>query len=203
MSKKKINGQAVYEAEPVSRQAKTKREANTSPVPDINIRELVEERNWTALGGLALIALGVLYLFEGLLGLDISLWSVGLLGIGGWLMLDAWSNYQDNNRTWVQRDRNRLVGGAVIVLIGLAGILDLNLWEWVLLGIGGWLMIDAYQRYERNGHEWTTKARNRMIGGIVVAALGAISLFSLSNAWSLVLIVLGGAMLFGYIGGNR
>jgi hypothetical protein len=176
---------------------------NNKSLPGINIRELVEERNWTALAGLGLIVIGILYVFGDFIGLDFHLWNVILLGIGGALMLDAWSKYQDNGRSWTEQSRSRMAGGAVITLVGLLSIFDLSGWGWPLLAIGGWLIYDARKKYEQNGRVWVEPARSRMIGGAVIAVIGLFGFVHLLSTWPLVLIILGGAMLFGLIGGKR
>lgn len=176
---------------------------NNKSLPGINVRELIAERNWTALAGLGLIIVGILYVFGDFLGMDLNLWNVILIGIGGALMVDAWSKYQDHGRTWTQQSRSRMTGGVVIALVGLLSIFNLSGWGWFLVILGGWLIYDAWQKYEQNGRVWVDLARNRMIGGVVILALGLFGFIHLLSTWPLVLIILGGAMLFGLIGGKR
>jgi hypothetical protein len=167
------------------------------PLPGINIQELIAERNWVALGGLALIALGVLYMVQDVLGIDFNLWSVALVGLGGWLMIDGWQSYQDHHRTWVGASRNRVVAGAVIALVGLVSVLDISGWTLFLLVIAGVLGYDARQKYEANGRVWTEPARTRMIAAAVIGVIGLFGLLNLWSTWPLLLIVLGAVMLFG------
>lgn len=176
---------------------------NNKPLPDINIRELVQERNWTALAGLGLIVVGILYIVGSFFGLDFDLWNIILLGIGGALMLDAWSKYQDHGRTWTEQSRSRMTGGAVITAVGLLSIFDLSGWSWPLLLLGGWLIYDARKKYEQNGRMWIEPARGRMIFGVIIVVIGLFGFTHLLSTWPLVLIILGGAMLFGLIGGKR
>lgn len=194
----------VNEAEPVY-ESKTKRNGTggRSSLPDINITQLIEERNWAALGGLALVAIGILYLVQDILGMDFNLWSLAMLGIGGWLMADAWQRYDRAGRNWVGNSRNRMIGGAVIALIGLFAILDMSGWGFFLLAIGGLLMFDAWQKYDRAGRVWVGNTRSRMIGGGAAALIGAFGLLHTWSTWPLILIIVGVAMLYGHIGGKR
>jgi hypothetical protein len=176
---------------------------NNKPLPDINIRELVEERNWTALAGLGLIVVGILYIVGDFFGLDFHLWNIILLGIGGALMLDSWSKYQDHGRTWTEQSRSRMTGGAVITVVGLLSIFNLSGWGWALVALGGWLIYDARKKYEQHGRVWVEPARSRMIFGVIIVVIGLFGFIHLLSTWPLVLIILGGAMLFGLIGGKR
>ncbi len=168
---------------------------NNRPIPGINIPELIKERNWTALAGLGLILVGFLYLFGDLLDLDFNLWSIALLGVGGWLAYDGWTQYNAADRRWTDQSRNRLVGGVVIALVGLLSIFNLSGWAWLLLLLSGALLYDATQRYERAGRRWTDKARSRLMGAGVLGLLALASLINLWAAWPLILIGIGVAML--------
>ncbi|HML23625.1 MAG TPA: hypothetical protein PKD09_18360 [Aggregatilinea sp.] len=168
---------------------------NKGPIPGINIPELIEDRNWTALGGLSLILVGILYLFGDIFDLDFNLWSLALLGIGGWLAYDGWTDYNRMSRHWTDRSRNRVVGGLAIVLVGALSIFNLSGWAWLLMLGAAVLLYDAYQRYQRAGRVWTDKARSRMIFGGVLALLALSSLINLWAAWPLILIGIGVAML--------
>lgn len=169
---------------------------NNRPIPGINLRELIEERNWAALAGLGLIVVGFLYLFGDILNLDFNLWSIALLGIGGWLAYDGWTEYNQAGRLWTERSRNRIAGGAVIAFIGAISIFEMSGWTWFLLIIGGVLLYDAYQRYQRAGRVWTERSRTRLYGGIALVVIGLFGLINLWVAWPLILIGIGVALLF-------
>ena len=168
---------------------------NNRPIPGINIPELIEERNWTALAGLGLILVGFLYLFGDILDLDFNLWSFALLGIGGWLAYDGWTKFSRAGHHWTDQSRNRVVGGAVIVLVGALSIFNLSGWAWLLLLASAALLYDAYQRYERAGRTLSDKARSRLIFGGILALIALSSLINVWAAWPLILIGIGVAML--------
>jgi hypothetical protein len=182
---------------------KRKRSSHARAIPGINLQELVAERNWSALAGLGLIAFGLLYLVQDFFGIHFNLWSVGLIGIGGFLMIDAWQTYQENDHTWAGAARNRMTGGAVIALIGLIAALNLSGWTLLLLAIAGALGFDSWQKYQDSGRVWTGKARKRMVAAVVVGLIGLASLIHWWSTWPLLLIILGAAMFFGHIGGKR
>lgn len=171
--------------------------ADPRPVPPVDLRALYEERNWPALAGLALIAVAVLYVLQGAFDLSLNLWSLLLLGIGAWLVGDAWNTYERAERRWVENSRNRMLAGGLVLLVGMVGIVAIDWWSVLLLGIGGWLGYDAWQRYERAGRVWTRTARHRRLAAVVLGVIGLTSLFNLGSAWPLILILIGGAMLFG------
>lgn len=179
----------VKEAERVSpgvrRNGQRKNGTARSSIPDINIRELYAERNWAALTGLGLIALGIITLIQDFIGLHLEVWSLALIGIGGWLMYDAWEKYQANGKRWNEHARARMTGGSVISLIGLLAILEISGLGLMLIAIGGWLLYDAWQRYEKNGRIMSNSIRNRVLVG------GGMALFGLFMNGPLVLIVLG------------
>jgi len=187
--------------EPITKE-KRKRGENGS-LPDVNVRDLVEERNWSALAGLALIAVGVLYLVQDILGFDLNLWNLLMLGVGGWLMVQSWRAYQANGRVWIEPHRTRMIAGAAIGFVGLISAFHLAGWEWLLLAIAGALMYVARQEYIQNGRAWTPRSRSRMTGGVVIGLIGLFGLINLWSTWPLLLIVVGAAMLFGFIGGGR
>lgn len=172
------------------------RSRDNRPIPGINVRELIEERNWAALAGLGLVVVGLLSLFGDLLDLDFNLWSAGLLAIGGWLAFDGWQRYERAGRRWSDQSRNRLVGGSLIAGVGALSIMELGGWEWFLLVIAGALLYNAYQHYERAGNVWTEQSRSRLIGGIAVALIGLFGLINMWATWPLILIGVGVAMLF-------
>lgn len=175
---------------------KTKRATDTRAVPGIDVRQLIEERNWAALAGLALIGVALLTVFQRTLDVNFNLWSLLLLGIGGWLAFESYQRYTQQGRTWVGNTRNRLLAGALIALIGLLGILDVNWWGLLLIGVGGWLGFDTYQQVESAGGTWTDHLRNRMIAAAVIGGLGLFGFLNLGSAWPLILIVIGAAMLY-------
>jgi hypothetical protein len=208
------SGTVTDEAEPISSE-KPKRHNGTDPhkkkkhtpdsgaVPGINFRELYEERNWTALAGLGLIAVGVLYLFQGLLSIHLNLWSLALLGVGGWLVVDAWQRYTAAGQVWVENTRTRLMVGGLAALVGLLGMLDVNWAALFLMGAGGWLGYDTWQKYEANGRAWTDRTRNRMFVAAALGVLGLYSFLHLGSSWPVVLIIIGAAMVYRRVSRNR
>lgn len=210
MSEKLNDSGATYEAEPIpvelrksnGSDPRQKRKNTGDPLPGINIRELVDERNWTALAGLALIGLGALYIIQRTLNLDFVLWAWMLLAAGGWLMADAWQKYRAAGQRWVGHTRNRMVGGAVTALVGLLGTLHISWSGLSLLGFGAWLGYDAWRKYNAAGHVWTERTRRRMVVAGGVALLGLFILLPSWSAWPLLVIVVGGVMLYRHIGGK-
>ncbi len=178
-----------------------KSKRGTDPLPGINLRELYEERNWTALSGLALIGVGVLYLIGDMLGMNFNLWALSLLGIGGWLMFDGWQSYQAADQQWVEKSRNRFFGGGVIVLVGLLGTLHLNWWGVLLLGVAGWLGYDTWRKVEDSGGDWSDHARNRALAAGVIGVIGLFGLVNLGSAWSWLLVLAGGIMIYRHLRG--
>jgi hypothetical protein len=208
------SGTATDEAEPISSD-KPKRGNGTDPrkkkksdsrpgaLPGINFRELYEERNWTALAGLALIGLGVLYLFQNLLNLHLNLGSLALLGVGGWLAVDAWQRYEAAGKVWVENTRTRLMVGGLATLIGLLGMLNVNWAAVFLMSAGGWLGYDTWQKYEANGRTWTDRTRNRMFVAAALGVLGLFGILHLGSSWPVVLIIIGAAMVYRRVSRNR
>ncbi|MCC6798661.1 MAG: hypothetical protein IT325_00975 [Anaerolineae bacterium] len=180
--------------------APRKRKLTDQRVPGINLRELITERNWTALAGLGLLAIGVLYVVDSWLGLDFELWSLLLIVLGGWLLLDGWRDYEAAGRTWESRARNRVFAGVMVAALGLFGLFELNTWSWLLIILAGWLAYDTWQRYETTGRVVTQTVRNRFIGAGIMAALGLLGALNWWSAWPLLLIALGLALLTGVIG---
>lgn len=207
----KNSGPAAYEAEPIPGEkakrangtAGRKRKPDTRPVPGLDIRELLEEHNWTALAGLGLLGVGILYLLQGWIGIDLNLWSLATLGIGGWLIVNGYQQYTAAGQVWVGASRNRVLAGSIVAAIGLVSILDLSWWGLLLLGVGGWLGYDTWQKVEAAGGVWTNHARNRIGAAVVIGAIGLFGFFNLGGAWSVILIVIGAAMLWRHFGKNR
>lgn len=195
----RFSGPATDEAEPVSAE-KHKRNSgdphDRKPVPGVSVRELYDERNWTALGGLALIAVGVMYLLQDLIGFSFNLWSLLLLGVGGWLVMTGYQAYQAHGNTWDTVTRNRMIAGALIGAFGLIGMFDFNLWGLLLMGTGGWLGHDTWQKVENTGGEWTDPTRTRMAVAVALGVIGLFAFMNMGSAWSVMLIVFGGAMLY-------
>ncbi len=180
---------------------KTKRKrASGGRVPGLDLRELIQERNWAALAGLGLIGLALLMIVQRSLGLSFNLWSLLLLGIGGWIVYDTLQIFRQQGRTWTAHTRNRMLAGGLVVLIALMGMLAINWWGLLLLVVGGWLGFDTFQKVEARGGVWTQTLRNRMLAGVVIGGLGALAFFSLGSAWSVILIVIGGFMLCRHFG---
>ncbi len=163
------------------------------PVPPVSVHELLEERNWTALAGLALIGVGVLILLEDALTIRLSLWALLLLGLGGWLALDGWNRAQ-RVRAWDGTARNRAFFGGVMALIGLIGLLDLNWWGLLLLALGARLGQQTWRRYQRDGRVWTAGLRRRVFLALAIGAIGLLSFLHLGSAWPLLLVILGAAL---------
>jgi len=180
--------------------APRKRKLTDQRVPGFNLRELIAERNWTALAGLGLLAIGVLYVVDSWLGLDFQLWSLLLIVLGGWLALDGWRSYEAAGHTWESRARNRVFAGVMVAALGLFGLFELNTWSWLLIILAGWLAYDTWQRYEAAGRVITQTVRNRFIGAGIMAALGLLGSLNWWSAWPLLLIALGVALLTGVIG---
>lgn len=180
-----------------------KRMADSRPLPGLDIRELVEERNWTALAGLGLIGVGILYLLQGWIGISLNLWSLAMVGIGGWLAFNGYQQYTAAGQTWVGTSRNRLLGGIVVGAIGLVSILNLSWWGLILIGAGGWLGYDTWQKVEAAGGVWTDHARTRMGAAAITGAIGLFGFLNLGGAWSAILIVAGAAMLWRHFGKRR
>lgn len=164
-------------------------------LPGINLRELLEEHNWPALAGLALLALGLLIGLQALIDLDFNLWALLLVGGGGWLAADAWQKYQAAGQRWTDSTRSRLIVGAGMVLIGLLGVFEIDWWGLLLLSVGIWLGVDAWQQYQAAGRTWTHRTRRRMIFGVLLGLLGLSGLVDLGSAW-LLLIIVGAAVIF-------
>lgn len=178
------------------------RKLNEQRVPGINLRELIAERNWTALAGLALIGVGVLYVIDSWLGLDFQLWSLLLVVLGGWLFLDGWRSYDAAGRTWEDRSRTRALAGGIIIALGVFGLFELNTWAWLLLILAGWLAYDTWQKYEANGRVLTQLVRNRWIAAGLLAGLGLLGSLNWWSTWPLILIIIGVALLSGFFGGR-
>lgn len=175
---------------------KNKRASDSRPMPGLNVRELIEERNWSALAGLALIGLALLSAFQSMFDVDFNLWSLLLLGLGGWLLVDTYKTYEQQGRTWAENTRNRMLAGALIGLIGLMGMFDINWWGLLLIGVGGWLGYDTNQQVQSMGGVWTDHLRNRMIAAAVIGGLGLFGFLNLGSTWPVILIVIGIAMLY-------
>lgn len=169
-------------------------------LPGINIHELIEERNWMALVGLALIGVGLLYFVQDLLGLHFTLWNLFLIGVGGWLLYDTWKKYNAAGLALTDTIRNRFLIGGALVSMGLLAALQISVWGVFMLVIAGWLAYDTWRDYKANGHTMTEQLRNRFIGAGIAALVGLFGLIHLGITWPLIFIVIGLVMLFRYIG---
>ncbi len=166
--------------------------SNNLPAP--NVSELIEERNWAALAGLALMALGVLYALQHLLGLRLDLWALLLMGIGGWLFYDAWQ--QSGGSPWErQPTRTRALVGAALLLAGVMSILTMNWWGMFVLGAGAWLGYDTWQKVQALGGVWTRDLRNRMFVAGLLVFFGLSAFVSLSG-WGWLVLIVGGVILY-------
>ncbi len=177
---------------------KPKRDTNSRPVPGLNVGDLIAERNWAALAGLGLIGVAVLHLLGRALDMNFNLWSLLLLGIGGWLAYDAYQTYERQNRTWAGNTRNRLLAGGLIGLIGLMGVFDINWWGLLLIAVGGWLGYDTYQKAESIGM-WTDHLRNRAFAAALIGGLGVLGFIGMGSVWAVILIGIGGYMLYKHL----
>lgn len=165
-------------------------------MPGINVRELIEERNWAALIGLSLIGVGLLYALQGLIGVSFNLWSLLMLALGGWLVYEGWKTYEQQNRDLTDNVRNRWLAGGLLLVIGVMGIIDLNWWGLLLIVIGGWLGYDTWQKVEANGGVWTEQTRNRLLIAGIVATFGLFGFLNIGGAWAIILIGIGAFMLY-------
>ncbi len=186
------------DAEPIPSQVRRGGPGNGSrppgdsrPVPPLSLRALVEERNWTALVGLALIAAGLLVFVGDVLHLHLRLWALLLLGVGGWLAADGWNRYERAGRVWDDTARSRALFGAVTALVGLIGLLNLNWWGLLLIALGGKLGHGTWQRYTSGGRVWTPGLRRRAFLALLVGGIGLLSFLNLGNAAPLLLILIG------------
>jgi hypothetical protein len=162
-------------------------------VPSLSVRELLEERNWTALAGLALVGVGVLILLEDALTVRLSLWALLLLGLGGWLAWDGWQRQQQTG-AWDSAARNRAFFGGIIALVGLIGLLDLNWWGLLLMVLGARLGQQTWQRYQRGGRLWTAGLRRRVFLAVALGAIGLFSFLHLGSTGPLLLVLLGAGL---------
>lgn len=163
------------------------------PVPPLSLRDLVEERNWTALTGLGLVGVGVLILAQDALTLHLRLWALLLVGLGGWLAWDGWQRYQHVG-TWDSTARNRFLFGGITVLVGVIGLLDLNWWGLLLLTLGLRFGQQTWRGYQRGGRVWTVSLRRKMFLAIVLSAIGLFSFFNLGSAGPLLLVIIGAGL---------
>ncbi len=170
-----------------------------SSVPAPNVPELIAERNWTALAGLALIALGALYALQHLFGLRLELWALLLVGIGGWLLYTAWQpndlSAQDTSHSVHTPLRTRAIVGAVLLSVGVMSIFSFNWWGLMVLGAGGWLAYDTRKRVDELGGVWTRDLRNRMFVAALLGYFGLSAFVPLGGLWWVVLLV-GGVVLY-------
>jgi hypothetical protein len=173
-----------------------------SGVPGFDLRTLYAERNWTALGGLLLFALGALWAIQHVLGLHLELWAVALGGIGFWLVLQSWTTVNGDLKRLDEPARNRLIVGASMVAIGVLSMIDINWWSLLLIGAGGWLGYTTWQKYEAAGRTWTRGRRDRLFVAAGLVILGLSSFISSGSAW-LLLIIVGAAMLYRWVGQRR
>ena len=171
-----------------------RKRSSTSTVPAPNVSDLIAERNWAALAGLALIALGVLYALQHLLGLRLDLWALLLMGIGGWLLYDAWQG--SSGSPWDDAaTRTRTLVGGVLLAVGALSVVAWNVWGLLVLGAGVALGYDTQKRVDALGGIWTRDLRNRMFVAGLLAFFGLSAFISLGGLWWLVLIV-GGVILY-------
>jgi hypothetical protein len=183
-------------AKPKRKSNGTKRKNTGDPLPGLDIRELIDERNWTALAGLGLIGLGLLYIVLDVLNIHFVLWAWLLLAAGGWLTFDAWQKYNASGRLWTGTTRNRMMVGVLIMLIGLFNALRIDWGGLLLLGAGGWLGYDTWQKYDAVGRVWTQRTRNRMFVAGALILFGLISFIPSWSTWPLLIIAIGVAMLY-------
>jgi hypothetical protein len=97
--------------------------------------------------------------------------------------------------------RNRVFWAGLLILIGialLAGRLemwprvgDADSWDWIMLGIGGLLVLSGFARVTSGGYE--QPSTGRIIIGLVLTGIGVSAIFGISSTllWPAALIVLG------------
>jgi hypothetical protein len=173
-----------------------KRKNSGDPLPGLNIRDLIEERNWMALVGLGLIGVGLLYVVFHVLNITFALWAWLMVAGGAWMFLDAWQDYDAAGRIWTGKARNRAMFGLLIGLIGLFNALRIDWGGLLLLGAGGWLGYDTWKKYDAVGRIWTPQTRNRMFIAGALALLGLLSFIPSWSTWPLLIIVIGVVMLY-------
>jgi hypothetical protein len=183
-------------AKPKRKSNGTKRKNSSDPLPGLNINELIEERNWTALVGLGLIGVGLVYVVFHVLNISFALWAWLMVAGGAWLTYDAWQDYDAAGRIWAGKTRNRMIAGVLIVLVGLFNALRIPWGGLLLLGAGGWLAYDTWQKYDAVGRTWTQQTRNRMFVAGALILFGLLSFIPSWSTWPLLIIVIGVVMLY-------
>ncbi len=208
MSDHTVYDEDQYEAEP-ERKSKpksktngTKRKNTADPLPGLDLRELIEEHNWTALAGLSLIGVGLVYIVFHVLNISFALWAWMMLAAGAWLTYDAWQKYNASGQTWTGNTRNRMMAGVLIALLGLLGTLHINWWSVMLLGTGGWLAYDTWKKVDTAGRVWTQHARNRMFWAGAMIVIGLLGFIPSWSTWPLLIIVIGVVMLYRHTSGK-
>jgi hypothetical protein len=184
------------EAKPKRKSNGSKHKNNGDPLPGLNINELIEERNWTALVGLGLIGVGLVYVVFHVLNISFALWAWLMLAGGAWLAYDAWKDFDASGRVWAGKARNRMIAGVLIALVGLLNALRIDWGGLLLLGAGGWLGYDTWQKYDAVGRIWTQQTRNRMFIAGALIVLGLFSFIPSWSTWPLLIIVIGVVMLY-------
>lgn len=96
---------------------------------------------------------------------------------------------------------NRVFWAGLLILIGIVlmanqmGILprvgDADTWDWIMLGIGGLLVLSGFVRITSGDYE--RSSNGRIIIGLILSGLGASAIFDVSSAllWPAALIVFG------------
>ncbi len=166
----------------------------TSTVPAPNVAELVAERNWAALAGLALMAVGALHALQRLVGWRVDWWALLLVGVGSWLAYTAWRPRPDAPHGGAAA-RTRALVGVALAVGGAMQLLTLNWWGVLVFGSGAWLGYDTQRRAQALGGVWTRDLRNRMFVAALLAFFGLSAIFPLGGLWWLVLVV-GGVLLY-------
>lgn len=99
-------------------------------------------------------------------------------------------------------------GGLIVILLGVLFLLVTmdylgwsNWWTYFLVGIGVILIIEAIVRSALPQYRYGVLGR--LIGGIVLIAVGAGSIYGLGNWWPLILIGVGIAVIIGALFGVR
>jgi hypothetical protein len=103
--------------------------------------------------------------------------------------LDVRTMYQERN--WPALAGLALVAFGIWYLVKDFFGLQFDLWNVLMLGVGGWLMIDGWKTYQLQDHRWTSRSRNRVLFGGLIILVAVLSALDIST-WSLLLFGVAG-----------